>query len=1107
MSNDKRVRNPITNPEVFVVADGTSAEANLGYSNVEQVKSKLGVNNLQVTGANAVNLQAGTNSVTLNTITLRSASPSSDVTLPAGGAIATVASVVQSFPQATTTYTLLATDNGKILEFTSPAPVNVVLPITTGFPTGFNVTVTQKGGGRVTFLPTSSSVNLRHPYNSNSTLGQFATCRLYVSAVNEYILSGDTNNQGAITQPGGGSSSVISTIKEISDTDAYFLQLSDNNVTLQINVANDFYLLIPEDLPVGYNVELFKIGQGRIILNQQGKSRITHPNLHNALTGNFAKARLQVISSSQLNTLWSFTGDTAFVNTELLNAYYNLTLAGDELKRVNVDLLADAPISFTFTVKKFPPEIPFQTFWVDPKLVFNDVNEPSSVSDVIVSGGLIFNQGSFYAGPDYFRNSKPNLSIETGTVYKFIIRRHNRFPSGSSARFRILQNGQNVNAPEAIVTDTSGGDQAFNSYEVTWNVPANPTGTYTYGWGTNNTLYPQSVGNITIINRSINTIAVAWSIAPIENLSASDFIGGAIPQGSLSFARSAATEEKTFSFSLKNIPDLTDAQQKLFRVNIASAVAGVNVINNFVEARLSEFIPTPVPDPDPSAFANGFGHNILITSVTTLSGTGRFLFKVDRRCVNQDLTVGKFLSINKEPSSAVERRSLNQGSYLITQITDNSQQDVDVEVIKPFGYITGSTFSAISIQGENRTQVILTVKWIGFVPPSSYPLLVRDHITSIANSFAINTDPGFIPPEIGSGTYLFRYAPESVTRVSTNVNGVTTDQITYIVNVPYSPSLNNFPFTGQANDPNNPNPFQGITFSTIIDNGQTIPFSGTVTIAPITFSPNAFSSTTGTDGIRRWFFPSDNDVSLLFYGQTRYIIEILPRASTIATSRILLVESQWVRRDSTFRRIENLRLAFQDQLSVNDEFTLTSESAVYSQSYLSLQYPEGRYKITNINQKSVRGQSRIVDIDVEVVSTDQSDKPYIGIAWIFSSVGLNPRNYTTGRIIIETNLIEYTQGKLPRERIGTIIARREPQSYYSDTITVATFQITGNNDDGFFGINSSGEITLTTIGAQSHMNNASELPNERVIEVTPVSFDTSHSNRKNITLRVLPAST
>ncbi len=408
MSNDKRVRNPITNPEVFVVADGTSAEANLGYSNVEQVKSKLGVNNLQVTGANAVNLQAGTDSVTLNTITLRSASPSSDVTLPAGGAIATVASVVQSFPQATTTYTLLATDNGKILEFTSPAPVNVILPLTTDFPTGFNVTVTQKGGGRITFLPTSSSVNLRHPYGSNSTLGQFATCRLYVSAVNEYILSGDTNNQGAIAQPGGGSSSVISTIKEISDTDAYFLQLSDNNVTLQINVANDFYLLIPDDLPVGYNVEMFKIGQGRIILSPQGKTQITHPDLHNALTGNFAKARLQVISNTQLNTLCSFTGDTALVNVELINEYYNLILAGDEVKRVDIDLAVDDPVVFTFTVTKSPP-LKEKVFNVD--LRGANTGTPSDIR--ITTGSWNNNFESL--------GSRPNLELESGGTVRFSI--------------------------------------------------------------------------------------------------------------------------------------------------------------------------------------------------------------------------------------------------------------------------------------------------------------------------------------------------------------------------------------------------------------------------------------------------------------------------------------------------------------------------------------------------------------------------------------------------------------------------------------------------------------------------------------------------------------
>jgi hypothetical protein len=139
---------------------------------------------------------------------------------------------------------------------------------------------------------------------------------------------------------------------------------------------------------------------------------------------------------------------------------------------------------------------------------------------------------------------------------------------------------------------------------------------------------------------------------------------------------------------------------------------------------------------------------------------------------------------------------------------------------------------------------------------------------------------------------------------------------------------------------------------------------------------------------------------------------------------------------------------------------------------------------------------------VEIVSTTENDKSYVGNATIISH-GLSPRSYPTGRPIIQTDLIEYNQGKLSGELIGTVIKTLEPQSYYSFN-SRSGFQITGNNEDSFFNISVTGEISLTRLGSQSYMNNANELPNERTITVTTWSVDREHTTRKNITLRVLP---
>lgn len=93
-----------------------------------------------------------------------------------------------------TTYTLLAADTGKILEFTNGSAVTVTLPDT--LPVGFTVTIVQAGAGQITLSPDGAAgiLNARSHVN---TYGQEACTSLYVTSnpggtAATYRFSGDT---------------------------------------------------------------------------------------------------------------------------------------------------------------------------------------------------------------------------------------------------------------------------------------------------------------------------------------------------------------------------------------------------------------------------------------------------------------------------------------------------------------------------------------------------------------------------------------------------------------------------------------------------------------------------------------------------------------------------------------------------------------------------------------------------------------------------------------------------------------------------------------------------------------------------------------------------
>lgn len=96
-------------------------------------------------------------------------------------------------PQTGTTYTLQASDNGKIIELSNASAITLTLP--NSLAADFNCLIVQTGAGQVT-LSAAGGATLRNRSSFTKTAGQWAMLSMYVttnaggsSAV--YILGGD----------------------------------------------------------------------------------------------------------------------------------------------------------------------------------------------------------------------------------------------------------------------------------------------------------------------------------------------------------------------------------------------------------------------------------------------------------------------------------------------------------------------------------------------------------------------------------------------------------------------------------------------------------------------------------------------------------------------------------------------------------------------------------------------------------------------------------------------------------------------------------------------------------------------------------------------------
>ena len=91
--------------------------------------------------------------------------------------------------QSGTTYTLTASDNGKIISCTSNSAVTITVP---ALSIGFNCLIVQRGSGQVTLSASGSTINNR--YNFNKTAGQHAIMSLVSVAAGIFVSSGDMSN-------------------------------------------------------------------------------------------------------------------------------------------------------------------------------------------------------------------------------------------------------------------------------------------------------------------------------------------------------------------------------------------------------------------------------------------------------------------------------------------------------------------------------------------------------------------------------------------------------------------------------------------------------------------------------------------------------------------------------------------------------------------------------------------------------------------------------------------------------------------------------------------------------------------------------------------------
>ncbi len=99
--------------------------------------------------------------------------------IPAGYAVKTITA---------TTYTLLASDHGKILDFTAPTAITLTVPNTLSV--GFQVSITQASTGNITFT-NGAGMTINNRWSGTRTAGRWAKAGIEIRATGSAVLSGD----------------------------------------------------------------------------------------------------------------------------------------------------------------------------------------------------------------------------------------------------------------------------------------------------------------------------------------------------------------------------------------------------------------------------------------------------------------------------------------------------------------------------------------------------------------------------------------------------------------------------------------------------------------------------------------------------------------------------------------------------------------------------------------------------------------------------------------------------------------------------------------------------------------------------------------------------
>jgi len=90
--------------------------------------------------------------------------------------------------QTGTTYTIVASDAGKVITCNNGSAVTVTVPASLG--AGFTCSVVQKGAGQVTFAASSTTINNRQSHTKIA--GQHGVATLVSTASDVFVLAGDT---------------------------------------------------------------------------------------------------------------------------------------------------------------------------------------------------------------------------------------------------------------------------------------------------------------------------------------------------------------------------------------------------------------------------------------------------------------------------------------------------------------------------------------------------------------------------------------------------------------------------------------------------------------------------------------------------------------------------------------------------------------------------------------------------------------------------------------------------------------------------------------------------------------------------------------------------